>query len=196
MKKIGVAIAGVIGGLALLVGVVGLLMPGTWQVRTSKTIQASPEQLYTTIVDLHTWPQWTAWNKELDPSAEWRFSGTANTVGHAMAWTGEEMGDGRLVLTSVAPHQEVRYELTFGTEDVSQGGFLLSPATGGTEVVWWIEGELGINPIARLMGPMIQSYVTADFEVGLTHLQGRAEAAAKKSAKIEGAPASVVGSSD
>ena len=60
----------IISALVAIFVVVGLLLPSTWHVERAITINAPPQYAFTKIVDLRTWPDWTVWTKERDPSAE------------------------------------------------------------------------------------------------------------------------------
>ena len=51
----------------------------------------------------------------------------------------------------------------------------LAAADGGTEVTWGFETDLGMNPVGRWMGLMMDSWIGADYEAGLARLKALVE---------------------
>ena len=54
--------------------------------------------------------------------------------------------------------------------------FVLAAKNGGTEVEWGFVSDMGMNPIGRWMGLMMDSWIGADYERGLSKLKEIAEA--------------------
>ncbi len=74
--------------LFLLIGAIvfGIsTLPDSYLVQREMEMKGTPEQAYAAIADLHTWPEWTVWNKEMDPTATWEFTG--NEVGYGAVWS-------------------------------------------------------------------------------------------------------------
>jgi uncharacterized protein YndB with AHSA1/START domain len=168
-----------IGLLVLLAvaAVVGLTMPTTWRVERTAVIAAPAAVVFPLIDDLERWPEWTSWNTSADPSMTRTFKGGKTAgAGAEMAWDGDEVGEGSLTIAESVPGRRVRYELELEQDGfVSHGQIALEPARDGVIVTWSTEGELGLNPLVRLMGPWIERAVGTDFEVGLTGLKRAAE---------------------
>src|SRR5262245_56876054 len=104
----------------ILLGIVGLLvlatggafvMPSGWHVEKSVTVKAKSETLYASVADLKQWETWAAWNKTMDPSTKWEFSGAATGQGAVMSWKGDKMGTGTLTLTKADPKTGISYEM-------------------------------------------------------------------------------------
>ena len=66
--------------LVVLLGV-GFLAPNRLTVERSVVIAAEPAAVHVHLNDIKTWPEWSAWTKEKDPTAKWEFSGAASGVG-------------------------------------------------------------------------------------------------------------------
>lgn len=173
-------------GIIVLVLVRGLFMPSTWNVERSILIQAEPATIQALVGDLRRWPEWMAWSKERDSSAEYTFSGEG--VGAVMSWTGKKLGKCRLTLTAIDPPRGVGYELWLaGRDDPGQGTLRLeadarasSTAAGRspaamTKVVWHETGDVGWNPMYRLILPLIEPALGRDFTLGLERLKLKAE---------------------
>ena len=46
---------------------------------------------------------------------------------------------------------------------------------GGVELTWYINGDMGANPLMRWMGLAMDAMIGKDFERGLTRLKALAE---------------------
>ena len=55
--------------------IVALFLPARYHVQRSITIQARPETISPYINNLKRWPEWTAWNKEKDPTVSYSYEG-------------------------------------------------------------------------------------------------------------------------
>lgn len=161
----------------LLVIAAGLLLPPHYRVERAIVTQAKPEKLYGIIADLRTWEDWTAWNKELDPTIIRTFSGPATGPGSVMAWDGKKTGQGEFKFTDTTPPGKLGYALSFEHgKYLSTGAFTIETNPKGTVVRWSNEGDLGMNPISRWMGLFMDRLMGDDFAKGLTKLKERAEA--------------------
>jgi hypothetical protein len=93
-----------------------------------------------------------------------------------MSWSGDEVGEGSLTIAESVPGRLIRFDLELERDGLrSSGAIVLDPAKGGVRVTWSSEGELGLNPWARLIGPWIERAVASDFDAGLAGLKRVAE---------------------
>ena len=163
------------GVVLALIGM-GFAMPGERSIVRTRTITASAADIQAKLIELKTWPEWSAWNLERDPSATWTFDGEAGEPGHSWRWQGDQLGDGTLVLTDVhVANGGIAYDLTFADTPTSVGSVTLREVDGVTAVVWTNGLDMGSNPIMRLIGPFVEAMVGADFEVGLDGLAAALE---------------------
>lgn len=175
LRKLGL---GLLVVLVLAAGV-GLVMPGRWHVERRIAVDAPPQAVFRLVNDLQRWGDWSWWNESLDPSLRRTYQRGAPTagVGATMAWTGDEVGEGRMTIVESVPDRLVRYDLVLSHESVvTRGAIALEPRRDGVTVVWTDDGELGMNPLLRLMGPWIEHAIGEDFELGLAGLKREAEA--------------------
>lgn len=161
-------------GFVVLLAATSYLLPGTYRVERSAVVAAEPAAVYATLTDFETWPSWTAWSPEKDPSCEWTFSGDQHAVGHRMVWEGDVHGQGDMAFTALTPGSGLRYDMAFENgQFLATGGFDLAAVDGGTEVTWFFGGDTGMNPVGRWMCLFIDSLVGPDFEEGLAGLAER-----------------------
>ena len=163
MKLLIYIVAGVVGAVVLLVGVVALIgsmLPKTHEVSRSIWLHRPPQDVYAVIRDFSSTPKWRADVKEVDVEAS---------------------QGGPVYFREVAKHGTVNYELT---EDVpaqrmvtrirdtdlgysGQWTYTLSPENGGTRVTIREDGEVS-NVLFRFMSryifghtSTIDSYLTS-----------------------------------
>ena len=147
-----------------------------WRVTRSVQIVAAPEDVYPYLANLEMWPTWTAWSKEMDPEATWTYDGSPSQVGQKSAWEGPKMGEGSMVVTSVAPPTSVTYDLFFDNRPTANPGQLtLSAGAHATTVTWDTAGKMGAIGRA-LFRKKVESMIGDDFEKGLSTLKVKAEA--------------------
>jgi hypothetical protein len=167
----------VVLGLIALVLLVGLFLPRTYRVVRTVEVRAEPQVVYADLATLRQWPEWTVWNKEMDPTAEFEYWGPESGVGAGYRWKGATLGQGELKLTAADPDRGVHYALSF------EGGAMQSvgriewekAGTNRLQVTWSDEGDLGRSPVNRYFGLLLDSMIGAQFEQGLARLKARAE---------------------
>ncbi len=173
----------ILGGLAalVLVLVVGsFFMPKTFRVEWAVVIKARPEAVFALVAELKAWKDWGVWY-ERDPAMVIAYSPVTTGVGAWTEWQSKSQGSGKATITEVVAPTRLVYVLEFKDDHmVSTGSFLLSDAGGGSvRVVSVMAGDLGINPIGRLMGPFLDKLIGPDFEAGLAKMKRLAEGGTK-----------------
>lgn len=178
--------------LVLALVVVGFVAPNTIRVERSVVVAAEPAAVHAHLADLKTWPEWSAWTQERDPSATWEFTGAESGVGAVWSWKGADdgLGVGRLEITRSDPQTGIAYDLVFDEGGMqAPGEVVLAGADGQTQVTWVYEGELFPKPMGGLlkllMGGTISDMIGADFEIGLQGLKQRSEGGAAAPATEE-----------
>ncbi len=160
--------------LIAILAVIGLLLPSTYRVERSVTIRSSPEKIFTPLNTLKTWPEWTAWNTQRYPDMKTNFTGPEAGVGAQYNWTGSEVGVGSLKITSSDPNKGIEYDLDF-ENNPTKGSITMTPAGDGVTVTWANWGDLGMNPISRYFGLLMDRFMGPDFETGLNNLKKKVE---------------------
>ncbi len=159
--------------LMLITLCAGFLMPSHYAVERSAVIAAPPESVWTRMATLRTWGRWSAWTSRADPTLAYTYAGPETGQGAVMRWTSRKMGDGALSIVGAVPAQSVDYELRMtGSDFTAHGHIRLAPEGGGTRVTWRDDGDLGGNPVYRLMGPMMDAMLGGAFERSLQGLRG------------------------
>ena len=165
----------------VLVSLLALLFAGGYALSPkfssarSTTIAAPADKVYALIADPREWKRWTVWNQR-DPAMTISYSGPASGAGAGWAWQSKTEGDGKMTFTAAEPGKRLAYELffpDFGT--TSTGALELAAASGGTQVTWTMNGNMGSNPLFRWIALFGDRMVGPDFEAGLANLKALAE---------------------
>jgi hypothetical protein len=159
--------------IALLV-VIGFLLPSKYRVERSVTMRASPDKIFALVNTLKTWPDWTAWNTQRYPDMKTTFTGPDAGVGAQYDWTGKEVGTGFLKITASDPNKGIEYDLNF-EDSPTNGSITMAPTADGVKVTWANWGDLGMNPVGRYFGLLMDRFMGPDFETGLNNLKKKVE---------------------
>lgn len=165
----------IVGALAGIVVVGGLLLRSQWRVETAVFVAAPPEAVFHYVDDLRSWSGWTLWNSDTDPTAQWEFNDHLPGPGQSMSWHGDRLGDGRLEIVEANPRTGIRYVERIGRFD-GAGAILLVLEQGGTRVTWTDTGDVGWNLPARFAVRTIETELQPELAKALARLKSLAEA--------------------
>jgi len=173
-----VMLRNVIVGLGILILVIvggSYLLPGSVHVERTVAIYAPAEAIFPYINDYRRFNEWSPW-ADRDPDAVYEFSGPSAGVGARMSWSGnDQVGVGVQEITASEFPSHLETSLDFGGQGVAIAFFDLEPSEGGTNVTWGFDTDMGMNPIARYMGLMMDSWVGGAYEEGLMKLRDLVE---------------------
>jgi effector-binding domain-containing protein len=169
-----------IGGLLLLLVVAAYLLPRNVHVERSTTISAPRATVFTVVNSFKHFNKWSPW-AELDPNAKYSYNGPSSGVGAGMSWVGDPstMGSGSQVITASTPWASVTTDIDFGPQGKAVGVFSITAEGPATRVLWALDTDLGMNPVSRYFGLMIDGMVGRDFDKGLARLKTLVESLPK-----------------
>ncbi len=153
---------------------IGFLLPGKVHFERQIDIAAPADVVYNQVHELKNWPSWSAWYA-LDPTAKIVYSSPASAgLGAWYTWDGDKktVGSGKLMILEADSAKLVRCKMNFGNNSESFADFKLTATDStSTKVVWTFDTDHGLNPFARWFGLMLESFLSPDFEKGLTSLK-------------------------
>lgn len=157
--------------IALLV-LAGFLLPREISAERSVYISKPPEAVFPYLNNFRHFNNWSPWY-ELDPDAQYSYSGPADGEGASMSWTSDKpnVGNGSQTIVESVPYSKVRTELDFGEHGTAGAEFRLVPQGTGTNVTWAFSSDMGSGPIARWMGLIVKRMIAQDYEKGLQNLK-------------------------
>ena len=162
--------------LAVVLVAVAFLLPSEVSVSRSTLISAPADKIFPYVNSMQATQAWSPWLSR-DPNVEMTYEGPEQGVGNTLRWTSDQpdVGNGIQVITSSIQNKRVETALDFGPQGLAAAYLDLKPVEGATEVTWGFDTKLGMNPFARWMGLMFDSWIGADYEVGLANLKALAE---------------------
>ena len=166
-------------GLGLLVAVLAAAayaLPRVVTVERSIVIESEASAIFPYLNSLQQGAEWSPWLGK-DPEAQLTYSGPSEGVGNTLAWASDhpQVGNGVEVITESIENQRVVSDLDFGDMGTAIARFDLEEVGGGTQITWGLDADMGNNPIGRWMGLMMDKWVGADYEQGLTNLKAVVE---------------------
>lgn len=177
---LGTILIGVAGVLVLFVAVVAT-RPSAYHVERKLEIAAPAEFVFGVLNDLHQFARvWvlfgSPWEK-LDPHMQKTFEGPASGVGQSYAWSGKEVGKGKLTIEESIPGQKVGMKLEFvePMKSTATCALTLEGTPTGSFVTWSMEGNHNFIGKAFGMFMNMDNMLGADIEKGLAQLKTVAE---------------------
>lgn len=163
----------IVGALAVVFVVGGLMLPRRFRVARSIVIAAPPERVHEYVDSFEKWPLWSPFDTE-DPTIVWEKSGKQTGVGATRSWKSKKMGDGAQTITASDPKTGVSMKLAMagGCFEPFDLRFDFAPEAGGTRVTWTDSGTLPAAPHWRWMGVLLMPAMCGKaFEKGLAALK-------------------------
>ncbi len=162
--------------LVVVLAAAAFLLPRDVSVARSVVIDAPPEDIFGHVNNLQAFSEWSPWG-DRDPDMKQSFSGPETGVGNMMTWESEQsdVGSGTQEIVAIKENERVETIVDFGPMGQADAQWVLAPKEGGTEVTWAFQTDMGMNPMGRYMGLMMDKWVGADYEKGLANLKARVE---------------------
>lgn len=163
--------------LVIALVAVSYLLPRDIKVARSIEINAPASEVFAQVNGLKAGADWSPWLKR-DPDVQLTYSGPDTGVGSKLEWTSEhpQVGSGKQEIVESIENEKVLTALDFGDMGTATAAFILVENSGVTTITWDMETDMGMNPIGRYMGLMMDKWVGADYEKGLANLKALVEA--------------------
>ena len=169
MIKVLIRLAAVITCLALVVAVVGNLLPRDYNFQTTRQIDADPALVFTMINELPNWPQWSNWNPERVEGLRIQLGDIKHGVGAVQTWT-DSRDSGKLWITKSIENRSIEYQLKFGDFPEMSNLIELQPVDGGTFVTWSSHGRLPNGPFYGYFALIFPTQMQYQYEHSLQRL--------------------------
>lgn len=158
--------------LIILLVAVAYLLPRHAKVERTVIIKATPEIVFAQVNTLKNWEQWSPWHK-IDPKMKLEYNEIPSGKGASYSWKSEEknVGNGKLTITRIVPYDTINVEMNFMDEGASLAGYYFKKADSAVQLTWWMDADMGNNPIGRWMGLFMDKLVGKDFDKGLNAIK-------------------------
>jgi uncharacterized protein YndB with AHSA1/START domain len=170
----------IIGAAVIFVVVTlgGYLLPAKYEASRSIDINAPLDLVFSYVNNPRKGESWSPW-LAADPTTKVTYNDVAEGQGAAYTWTGENSGEGKATITESSLNQKIVMALDFKDQGLATAVWTFTPSGSGVKATWALQGDAGMNPLARYVGLMIDSLIGPVFEDGLTRLKKVAEEQAK-----------------
>lgn len=169
----------IIGIVILVLVIVAYLIPAKVHVERSLQMNCSAEAAFSLVNDLKQWEKWSPWHG-IDSATQWEFSGEqAIGAGAWYTWQSEhpKVGNGKLTIMETKANEYIKTQMEFDGMSPATAEYFFTANDSGVLVKWTLDSDMGMNPIARYMGLMMDKFVGPDYEKGLAKIKEVAEAA-------------------
>jgi hypothetical protein len=169
-------ILGIVAVLAVVFVGGAFFLPQEVTVSRTASINAAPEAVFPHVNSLKATEKWSPW-LGIDPEVKTTFSGPDQGVGAKLEWESDhpQVGSGSQEIVLSTANERVETALDFGEMGTAKAAFLLSGTGETTEITWNLVSDMGTNPVGRWMGLMMDNWVGADYEKGLSNLKALVE---------------------
>jgi effector-binding domain-containing protein len=174
MKKILKGLAIVVGVLAAVFILAGLLGPKHFKMERRAEINAPRSVVFTQVANYHLWLKWSPW-ADIDPNATYEYFGTDEQVGAGYRWKGnDKVGEGEMKLLEIEPGTKVVSQLDFikPFKSTAIATFTLSDGAGGvTNISWAFDQDVSFMMRPFMLAMNMKKMLAADFDKGLSRLK-------------------------
>ena len=169
IKKILLALLIIIG----IVVIISLFLPSAVSVERKTSINSPVSTVFNQVNVLKNWEKWDPWHAKEPEMGGSVYSGPEAGVGAKHCWDSEnpDIGKGCLSIVESNPNSSVKNLLEFDGMTPGNGGFAFEESEGVTTVSWKMNMEMGMNPIGKIFGLMMDGMIGPDFEAGLKSLK-------------------------
>ncbi|UJH67660.1 SRPBCC family protein [Allomuricauda sp. SCSIO 65647] len=168
----------ILGGIVLLVLVLALIAPKTYDVSRSIVVAKPKDEVFAYLRSLKKQDEWSPWSKK-DPDMHKEFRGTDGEVGAMSYWNGnKEVGEGEQEITKIVDGERVESELRFLKPFKSTSDAYMTTedsGSGGTKVTWGFSGKNKFPMSIMMLFMSMDKMVGKDFEEGLESLKAKLE---------------------
>ena len=174
----------------ILIGVAGVLVlfvlvvatrPSAYHVERKVEVAAPADLVFGVLNDLHQFASvlvlfGSPWEK-LDPDMQKTFEGPEAGVGQSYAWSGKEVGKGKMTIEESVPGQKVgiKFQFVAPMKSTATCALILTSAPTGSFVTWSMDGNHNFIGKAFGMFMDMDNMLGADIEKGLARLKTLAE---------------------
>jgi len=161
-------------GLLALILIVGAFLPKKVEATATTEIEMSRDKVFYSIATFNERQLWDPW-LEMEPEAKVEISVSDNYVGSEYNWDGEKLGQGRMLVDSVAFPSLIKSSIWFRPDSDPAGVvWNLEDLNGSTRASWTLVMESG-NPFMKIMNTLMKGSLLKSFNKGLENLKSHLE---------------------
>jgi len=138
IKIIGITLLSLIG----IILIIPLFLSSSFTVSRSVEVDAPKDSVYAYLSDFNNFTEWSPWAKMEKGTLKYKVAGTG--VGSTYSWEGNQIGKGKMTLTSLEPTViNVKMLFIAPWEAEGQVQWIVEPVGSKTKVTWnYSQGNL------------------------------------------------------
>lgn len=164
----------VLASLVLLIFILSLIAPKTYDVFRSVEIERPKAEVFKYLRSLKNMDDWSPWAKK-DPNMQKKFTGTDGEVGSQSYWLGnKDVGEGEQEIKNIIDGERIDSELRFFKPFKSISDCYTKVEDIGnstTKVTWGFSGKNKFPMTIMSLFKSMDSMVGKDFEEGMASLK-------------------------
>mgnify|MGYP003672550523 CR=1 FL=1 len=164
----------VLVGIVVLIAVLALIAPKTYNVSRSIEISRPKSEVFDYLRSLKKMDDWSPWARK-DPNMEKKFSGVDGEVGATSYWLGnKDVGEGEQEVKKIVDGERIESELRFFKPWKSTSDCYLDVhdvGNGNTKVTWGFAGNNKFPMSIFSLFVSMDKMVGKDFEEGMRNLK-------------------------
>lgn len=174
-------IVGILLGLVAIIVIIGLILPKSFTVERSISINAPMSVVKPQVVKFENFIEWEPWG-DADPDMQVTIEGDDGTVGAKYFWKGnEDVGSGSQEIVAMDSNRvDIDLHFTEPWETDDKCYYIFEKADQGTNITWGIESSMPfpMNIMGLFMD--LEDMIGQQFDKGLTQLKSRCELLAEQ----------------
>lgn len=147
---------------------IGMLLPATYKVERSTSINAPIDLVFDQVNDLKKNEAWSPWK---DPTMKITYSPVTAGKGASSSWTSENMGSGSQTIEESVPGSAITTHLDFGGDGTAKAHWSFVQEGETVKVTQAMTGDQGANPLKRWVGFFMDKMIGKYFDQGLASLK-------------------------
>lgn len=154
--------------IAIVILVVGLLLPQQYKIDKSIVIDAPPSQLQSLISDFKQWPKWAPWQK-VAPDIKFSLGNPSTGVGAHQFWQ-SRWGSGEMTITDITPFA-IDINVLFNQEHIVDGRINFVKEQNTTILSCRLIGEVNTPIVGGYLALLNKYILTNSVKIGLNNLK-------------------------
>lgn len=157
-----------VAGVLVVAAAATMLLPRHVHVERQATMDSKADDILTLAASNTGYQEFNPYHAA-DPDLQITHFGPATGVGSGFHFDGKD-GKGSQTVANISP-DSVSYAIDMGAMGQPKQTITVTPVGNGNLVTWSMDADMGMNPIARVIGRFMDGMMGKTLEAGLKNLE-------------------------